>query len=425
MVKSFNRMILPLAFMASFSLAQGVNQAASPAQPSPSLKQDLAPSLKSIDHPESVVGSGWKEGAAAAAAKFDPKDLKAIQDQTSTAIQKALNDASQTLGLPSPAPAPPAKPTAEDEPVYRLYVSQAMGDAALKDAVAMGQAHRNLHIILRGVLPGQTVMSLYSVLKRVHGDFSEQDLPPTIQIDPTVFSAAGVTTVPALEKIDKQGRSIAIVRGVMDPDWLDRAIADNRHGDLGSFGQTVAVTEIDMLEQMKSEASKLDYEDLAEKAKSRFWSDYKFNELPPATVKRVRHIDPTVQVKDDILTSDGKVVARKGDRFNPLESVPFTQTLVVFDATSPAQLAFAKLYLHDHANERVTLIASKIDADGGWNGYSELERNLDHALFILQEDVRSTFQIEKLPTTVAQSKLTFEVTEIPANEVQAHAAAQP
>jgi conjugal transfer pilus assembly protein TraW len=61
------------------------------------------------------------------------------------------------------------------------------------------------------------------------------------------------------------------------------------------------------------------------------------------TAPRSFHYDPTVTLKEDIVTPGGQVIARAGERFNPLDYTPMRQHMIFFDGDDPVQVAWAKL----------------------------------------------------------------------------------
>ena len=64
--------------------------------------------------------------------------------------------------------------------------------------------------------------------------------------------------------------------------------------------------------------------------------------LRPTANPRSWHHDPSVILTQDIRTPDGQLLAEAGERFNPLEFMPFNQVLVFFDADDQDQLSWAE-----------------------------------------------------------------------------------
>lgn len=411
---------LAVAVHSGLVLAQSVP--ASAASVNAADRAGLERAADAIEHPEAYAGSGWQASADAAIKAEKDRDaqgLNAIADSSPDAMRKALSDAASTMNLPSPVASSgkafAQKPT--EMRTYRIYVSQAMGEGGLRAAMAIAAGRNDMVLVLRGPLKGQTVTQLQTLLGGFVRDQAVKSEPiPNMEIDPTVFTDHKVSSVPTLEKLDASGNVVASVRGVLDPSWIDREVAGGSKGDLGAHGQTYPVTEIDLLEAFQQKAREFDWESWKAKAGESFWKKAPFTELPRATERRVREIDPTVVVPKDILTPDGKVVARAGDSFNPLESVGFHQTLVIYDATDPAQVSFARQALVDARGAKVKLITTNIDRDKGADGFVDMEIAMNHPVYMLNSAVRDAFHLERVPSTVTATKNRFVVTEVPVHQ---------
>ncbi|UJJ60571.1 TrbC family F-type conjugative pilus assembly protein [Rhodanobacter denitrificans] len=383
----------------------------------------LVRAADAIDHPEAYAGSGWQASADAAVAAQrarNGEDLKAIADSSPEAMRKVLSDAARTMNLPSPVAAASGKVFAErpkEQRTYRLYVSQSMGAGGLRAAMAYAAGRADTVLVLRGPLKGQTVSQLQVLLAGYVKDQAVKHEPiPNIEVDPTVFTDHKVTSVPTLEKLDASGNVVASVRGVLDLAWIDREVAGGAKGDLGSHGQTYPVSEIDLLQAFEQKAQDFDWETWKAKAAESYWKKAPFTELPLATARRVREIDPTVVVPKDIVTPDGKVIAKAGDAFNPLESIGFHQTLVIYDATDPAQVDFARQALAAARGAKVKLITTAVDREKGADGYVDMEVAMDHPVYMLNAAVRDAFHLERVPSTVTATKNRFVVTEVPVHQ---------
>ncbi len=55
-----------------------------------------------------------------------------------------------------------------------------------------------------------------------------------------------------------------------------------------------------------------------------------------------RLFDPSVRLAADIRDNEGRVFARQGEVMNPLQYVPFNQTLYFINGDDPAQVAWMK-----------------------------------------------------------------------------------
>lgn len=390
----------------------------------------LTRAANALEKPEDVAGAGWQESAASLIDREKAThgaQLSAVVDGAKGDLSKALADVAQTLNMPSLVPrveqhqaqqGPKGANSKTNKDLrYRIYVSQAMGEAALRSVMEYAAGRNDTVIVLRGVTKGQKVAEMQIWLGNlVRKQVEAREPLPNIEIDPTLFSEHGVSVVPTLEKLDASGAVVATVRGVTDTSWLDTRIAAGSKGDIGAFGPTVAVSELDLLEAFQQKVKDFDWQAWKEKAASDYWKKAPFTELEKATEYRERTVDPTVVVPQDIVAPNGVVVARQGDKFNPLDSIGFHQTLVIFDATDKAQLAFARKVVKDAAGQKVKLITTSMDRSGGFDGYVQMENDLEHPVYMLNAPVRDTFHIERVPSTVQARGSVFVITEVPVHQ---------
>jgi conjugal transfer pilus assembly protein TraW len=394
-----------------------------------SVQAILKRSADAVNNPQNVAGSGWQEHADALVKQqmaTHGDELKAVQEKGKNIVRQSLDDAAKTYNLPSPVKTEEGKPSLR----YRLYVSQSLGDAGLKAVMQMASAHPDMVVSFRGMKPGQTLRAMFDYLESILKTIVQQGDPaPAMEVNPPAFSAGGVDEAPTLEELDKDGHRIAVVRGVIDPEWLSTQVAAHRTGDLGKQGEVYPILEEDMLVKLQTAARNFDYKKWAAKAGKTFWKRARFIDLPHAVQARQRTIDPTVEVQQDIRLPDGKYLAHKGDLINPLKNgVGFHQTVVVFDGTDPAQVAFVAKYVQAHAASKLTLITTGIDRDSGWDGFGALQTSVGRAVYLLNDMFQNTFHIEHTPSLVGANDSQFIVTEIPVDQAaggsdaQAHAA---
>lgn len=63
--------------------------------------------------------------------------------------------------------------------------------------------------------------------------------------------------------------------------------------------------------------------------------------VTPARERRTRLFDPSVIIERDARTADGRLIAARGTRINPLEKHPLTRDLLFIDATRPVEVEWA------------------------------------------------------------------------------------
>ncbi|MBS1202921.1 MAG: Type-F conjugative transfer system pilin assembly protein [Chromatiaceae bacterium] len=373
-------------------------------------------------------------GLAACACANDPEraDLRAIRDQSGAIEQAAATaphpdwlsehprsgaaQAGRALGraqrqrlveqiAPQVFPASGAAATPED--VVTILVSRSLGSAALRDIFETGAAP-GVRIVFRGVAQGERLMDF---IQGIHAQLQGIEPVPSVELDPTPFREAGADAVPLMILSGPDGE-IARVAGLTDPAWLRDQVAAGRVGDLGVRGPVAAIAEPDMIEEIERRVAALDLDKLREQAITSYWTQARFEYLETAHEVRERVIDPTVAAKSDVTLPDGTTLVRAGASANPLDHLPFTRRLVVFDPTEPGQVRQAR-ELGEAPGSPPLYLATRFDRDAGWDGFRAVEDTLDEPVYLLTPDVRERFALERVPATVEASGRTFLVREYP------------
>ncbi|MFC6674134.1 hypothetical protein [Marinobacterium aestuariivivens] len=176
------------------------------------------------------------------------------------------------------------------------------------------------------------------------------------------------------------------------------------------------ISEPDLIELMKQRFAQIDWEEKKEAAIRNFWEQQSFRELPEAHKDRVREIDPTVYIAEDITAPDGTVIAKQGDLINPLDVAPFTQAVVVLDPLDEDQVVRVKDALPEIGKipgvTRVTYIVTRLDREKGWDSYRSVTDAFDAPVFLLTPDVAQRFELEYVPSIITAQKGRFVVTEL-------------
>ena len=303
-----------------------------------------------------------------------------------------LDEAAEDSGIAVSADTP-------DETVY-LFVSRSLGQQAL-GSILKSIAGTPVIAVMRGVPAG---MKIDKAVGQIHSLIRDRkiDPPPQVTINPKRWSDYGITVVPTLVLV-QHGKEVARVSGVTNADWLRDQVDMGRTGDLGTRGSVKSPSEPDLIAVMKQRASELDMADQKQQALRSYWQNVAFNELPAAAKDETRPLDLSVLVQRDITTPDGQVIARKGQKIDPLDAQPFTNRLVIFDATRPEQREFAKSEAANHEN--AILISTRFDRDSGWQGFKELEDAVNAPVYRMTHDIQRRYDVRAIPSVVyAQSR---------------------
>jgi conjugal transfer pilus assembly protein TraW len=357
------------------------------------------------------AGTAHAAGAVAGAAAYDR--LRADADQPGV---EACRDLGQLCGAPStasvgeplPITATPITGPAEKVSITVL-VSSSLGDAQLKDIFALAAGRPDVRVAFRGVAKDE---SLKDFVRRVHALLAGLEPPPDVVIDPKPFRNAHAEVVPLLIATGPDGE-VARVAGLADPAWLRAQVLAGARGDLGVRAPVRSVVEPDMIEEIQRRLAALDLKELRDRALGRFWQRAALETLPVATARRERTVDPTLVAAAAVHAPDGTVLVPAGATTNPLDHLPFTRRLVVFDASDPRQVALARTLGRAGDGRRVVYLTTRSERASAWDGWTAVEDALDAPVYLLTPDVRARFAIERVPSLVEAHGRVFVVTELP------------
>ena len=338
-------------------------------------------------------------------------DLKEMQVSTQQQVDFTLRNEdfsylkqSQPLASPLEAPKPPVDTR---KVVYQILVSWSLGEAEIKRLLQSYDGDESVELVFRGVPEDMPFALALAKLQRLS---LETKTKTSVLINPVVFEEAGVDQVPAIRKLVDQ-KAVYLAKGSTSTASADEAFARRKEPVL-SLGPLVEIAERDLIEVMKERLAKVDMEKMKARALNTFWDKQTFAELPRATRHRVRALDPTVLVPADMTAADGTVIHKAGDRINPLDMRPFTQRLVIIDPLDPQQVALAKKQVADYgAKQNVVVIVSRVAREHGWDGFAALQNEIDHAAYVLRDDVRSRFAIDFVPSVVTADRHSFYIEE--------------
>lgn len=290
-----------------------------------------------------------------------------------------------------------------------IFVSWSMGEAAIKDVLQRYDGQQTTAVVFRGVPDdkpfAQGVMAIQAVSMSSKSSVA-------VVIDPVAFRTHGVAAVPAIAIETPAGDTQIKATGTVSAEQLAEALKDGKEGDIGSLGPTLEIQEPDMIEVAQQRIEQLDFDAIKQKAISRFWQNNAGNHLPTVQRDIVRRVDPTVLITQDILDAYGNVVTPRGE-INPLDIMPFDQKLVVIDPTQQWQVDLA---IYEIAATppgiTVTVMASEIPADRGWEVFENTQDAIGAALYMMPAAMGSRFQIQAVPSVVTADRTHFIVEEI-------------
>ncbi|HOV56371.1 MAG TPA: TrbC family F-type conjugative pilus assembly protein [Rhodanobacteraceae bacterium] len=376
----------------------------------------------------------WQDASAKVLASPASPQIEALRQQakaiaeraeTDPALQSLAHGAAQAAEVALGTPSSPNGAPAELGRRYRLFLSQSVPQATLDAALAEASGHTTMSVVYRGARADQRLADVVTRVRQRIQVMPAGTTPPAVEIDPPRFAEGRIEVVPTLVAYE-DGKPIAWARGLLSAEQLEARLRGGERGDLGKLGPTYPVEERDFTEVLKARAAAIDMDALKAKAMQRFWERQTFVPLPAAREDAQRTVDPSIEVTADIVTPDGKVIARKGDRVNPLQSVPFTQRLVIVDASDATQVQLVKPYM-SFQGRRVTVLTTQVDRARGWAQLAEREGELGHPIQLLTATIADRFHIERVPSIVEAQGDHFVVRElkVPDTLEKEHAGPQP
>ncbi|WP_416414461.1 type-F conjugative transfer system protein TraW [Pantoea sp. App145] len=126
--------------------------------------------------------------------------------------------------------------------------------------------------------------------------------------------------------------------------------------------------------------------------------------LTPAVKDRTFRYDPTFTVQETIRNMQGNVIARAGDRVNPLGKVPYSETLYFIDGDNPVQMRWVKQQLAGQQNFKVILVKGNI---------RDSSLALDEPVYFDQYGTLTTkFGFEHTPVRITRDDRWLKVEEV-------------
>jgi conjugal transfer pilus assembly protein TraW len=183
--------------------------------------------------------------------------------------------------------------------------------------------------------------------------------------------------------------------------------------DLGTFGETFEIAEKNLLEEILEKLRQMAADGRMEREQKNMQKLVVENIKHPKAVADIIHtekprefeFDPAVRVTRDLKDHKGRVFAKKGDRFNPLEMMSMSKSLLFIDGEDSDHVFWAELRLKQYPTAKVILIKGSP---------FEVEKKLNREIYFDQQGaLTKQIGIRQVPALVYQKegKKVLTVTE--------------
>lgn len=297
-----------------------------------------------------------------------------------------------------------------------FFASFSLGDEGLDEILYAASNTHDSMVVFRGLKNEKEFARSVQDIQRMASNHSPI---PNVIIDPTLFRDYSVSKVPTIVYLDEEKKSeVARVSGLVDAKWLSKKVSYGKGGDHGVRGPVEGISERDLIEVMQDKVANIDWASKKEEAINSFWEGQEVISLRRAAKSRVRYLDPSIRISNDIKDANGNVIIPRGVTINPLELKSFNQAVIVFDPVDPKQvnLVTQKIEQIRGAHQRITLIATQFDRLDGWGSYRKVTDQFNSAVYKLTPDLISRFEIEYVPTVITSENKHFVIEELAFNE---------
>lgn len=382
--------------------------------------------------------------------------------ESQTLFKDLENEQSLALGSKEQSA---ANPETETKWLTTFFISESMGKDKVKALIDAYAGDNTVRFVLKGFNGKGTIND---GLKWLLDLILKMNPQPNILLDPELFQRYGVTVAPTmlLERVDgvpierqslveqkisktlknlgtalglaeDQSKTAAdqiaqevvakkaltrrpalIVSGVTSREWAIEKAKEGAEFNQKTQGEVFEISERDIQEIAKERVARIDWERKKEEALNRFWERQQdhYVSLPLAQESTERIVDPSIVLNRDVYGADGSIVFKAGQKFNPFDRMPFTKTVIVFNASIPKEVeAVAKLVKEEQSqNRNVLLLVTEFKSSGAFEQIKSMNESWREPVYLLTPELKERFQIRATPTVVRadNKKKIFNVKEI-------------
>lgn len=281
-----------------------------------------------------------------------------------------------------------------------VFISLGMPEDVLRSYFEQAAGRDDIVFVVRGWKPPHFT----PLLRKLISLMPSEEEQANVIIDPNLYRQYQVKQVPMFLAQDKQGDWRRLYGEIS----LEGAEDEIQRGHYQrQVGQTYAVVEPDILEEIQARAEAYDWDGAVEGAKQRLASYRPGHDLPAAEKDEVYYVDPTITLNQDIYSPEGdQLIAPAGAKVNPLDTVMLERAYIVFDPEARSQKDIVRQWLQ--ARPRSMLIATRYPQ--GEVGRPAISEELKTDVYTLNEQIVERFALKATPALIEQEGNLLRIT---------------
>ena len=134
--------------------------------------------------------------------------------------------------------------------------------------------------------------------------------------------------------------------------------------DYGVFGEVFDIAELDLIDQIKERLQNLERNGTLKDIQQEIQREVVKNVKTPKPLMNIRNtehprtfeFDPTIELTVDLKDHKGKVFAKKGTKYNPLDMISFRKPLLFIDGDDANQVKWAITKMDKFKLSKITLV---------------------------------------------------------------------
>jgi len=289
----------------------------------------------------------------------------------------------------------------EDGEKVQYFISYAMPARIIDEILITASKNANAEVLVRGMMEGmENIGQMIRFVDAINLRLQKQgkiDLFPNVQLAPIEFMKHDIARAPSIV-LTENGEQIKAT-GLAGIDYLQKKLKQGIN-DAGVVSETYPIGEKLLFEQIEERVANVDWESKKQEAIDSYWKKYTFIDLQSQAASETYFIDPSITMTQDIPAYNGKMLAYAGQRVNPLELMPISLNMIIFDASNPSQTEWA-IKQFEKSGGTAEMVATKLDVNRGWKQLNELTNQMGKQLYVLREDITRRFALKAVPSVVS------------------------